>query len=64
MLLVKHKHVIVPLSVVCVSLSVLLGRFTGEGIRWVAFLEGLFLGLAMALSVFSLIIAGVMRGYE
>jgi hypothetical protein len=64
MLLVKHKHLIVPLSVVCITVSMLLGRFTGEGIRWIIFTEGLFLGLAMSLSVFGLIVAGVLRAYE
>ena len=64
MLLVKHKHLVIPLSVVCINISVLLGRFAGEGIRWIIFAEGLFLGLAMSLSVFGLIVAGVLRGYE
>ncbi|MFH1313511.1 MAG: hypothetical protein ABIJ00_09860 [Candidatus Eisenbacteria bacterium] len=60
----KHKHLIVPLSVVCITISMLLGRFAGEGIRWIIFAEGLFLGLAMSLSVFALIIHAVLRGYE
>jgi hypothetical protein len=42
----------------------LLGRFPEEGARWIHFLEGLFLGLALTLSVFSLIVHGVLRGYE
>ena len=64
MLLVKHKHLIVPLSVLCLALSATLGRFGGQNVRWVDFTQGLFLGLGLTLSVFSLIIAGVMRGYE
>jgi hypothetical protein len=64
MLLVEHKHLIVPLSVVCLALSATLGRFADQGIRWIDFTQGLLLGLALTLSVFSLIVLGVLRGYE
>jgi hypothetical protein len=64
MVLLKHRHLVIPLSVVCLTLSALLGRFPGDGARWIDFLGGLFLGLAFSLSIFGLITSAVMRGYE
>jgi len=55
MLLMKHSRFVLPLAMVCLTISIMLGRlFVGE-IPYGAFFEGLFLGLAFALSVFALI---------
>jgi hypothetical protein len=52
---IKNKEVILPLGLVCISLSLLLERLGSGIIPRVAFAEGLFLGLAFAMGVFALV---------
>jgi hypothetical protein len=54
-MLAKHERLILPIAMVCLTLSVLLGNLFADESRWVSFFEGLLLGLSFALSVFALI---------
>ena len=63
MFLMNRTQFVQPLAMVCLTISILLGRlFTGE-IPYGSFFEGLFLGLAFALSVFALI-RGALESHE
>jgi hypothetical protein len=55
MFLAKHNRLVLPLAMVCLTISILLGRLFRNEIPYGSFLEGLFLGLSFTLSVFALI---------
>ena len=54
-MLAKNERLILPFAMVCLTVSILLGRLFADESRWMTFFEGLLLGLSFALSVFALI---------
>jgi hypothetical protein len=52
---IKNKEIILPLGLVCITLSILLERLGDGIIPRMAFVEGLLMGLAFALGVFALV---------
>lgn len=63
-MLIKRREFLPPLGVVCVTISLLLERLGRGSIPSIPFLEGLFLGLAFAFGMASIIAMAVGRGYE
>ena len=51
----KNERTVLPIAMVCLTVSILLGHLFANESRWVTFFEGLLLGLSFALSVFALI---------
>lgn len=54
-MLIKNDRMVLPIAMVCLTVSILLGHLFSDGSRWATFFEGLLLGLSFALSVFALI---------
>lgn len=63
-MLIKKREYLPPLAVVCLTVSLLLERLGRGGIFFSPFSEGLFLGLAFAFGMASIIMTAVDRGYE
>jgi len=60
----KNREVILPLSVTFLCISLLLhGRISGDS-SWGNFLEGVFLGMSLALAVFAIILGALGRSHE
>jgi hypothetical protein len=59
----RNREVILPMSVTFLCISMLLHRWTGES-SWISFFEGVFLGMAFALSAFALIVGALARSHE
>jgi hypothetical protein len=62
-MILKRKTVILPLSTTSLGVSVLLHRLAG-GSSWADFFEGVFMGMALALSLFALILGTLARSNE
>ena len=61
---IKNKRLYIPLGLICLTLSVLLGRL-GEGIiPRVAFIEGVFIGLSLVFGVVGLFSSLGVRSHE
>lgn len=54
-MLIRNERMVLPIAMVALTVSILLGNLFSDGPRLVSFFEGLFLGLSFALSVFALI---------
>ena len=61
-MLIRNRGVIAPLGLLCLSISVVVGKVGPGTIPGGDFFEGLFAGLALALSVGGLIVQGLSRG--
>ena len=62
--MLENRRFLIPLAVICLGLSVLLERLGTEVIPRVDFVQGLFLGISLGVSVLALIIEAVARQYE
>jgi hypothetical protein len=62
-MILKRASLAVPLSTTFLCISVLLNRLAGRS-SWSGFFEGVFTGMALALSVFALIVGALARSHE
>ena len=60
----ERRRFFIPAGLLALTCSIMTGRFFGDSIPYVAFFEGLFLGLAFSLSVAGLIFTFLARSYE
>jgi hypothetical protein len=63
-MLSKKGSLAVPLGLLCVIISVTIGRFGSDALPLAAFLEGLFLGMSLVFAVFGLVTRMLARRYE
>jgi hypothetical protein len=59
----KNREVILPVSVAFLCISLLLHRWSGSS-SWINFFEGVFLGMALALAVFAIVMGALARSHE
>ena len=52
---IKNNRIVLPIAMVCLTVSILMEHLFSGGSRITLFVEGLLLGLSFALSVFALI---------
>ncbi|UCH85574.1 MAG: hypothetical protein JSW50_07785 [Candidatus Latescibacterota bacterium] len=62
--MIENRKLLIPLSVICLGLSVLFQRPGTDAIPKVNFLQGLLLGISLGISVLALILEAVVRHYE
>jgi hypothetical protein len=62
-MLLRNREVILPTSISFLCISLLLHRWSGSA-TWINFFEGVFLGMALALAVFALIMGALARSHE
>ncbi len=62
--MIRNRRLFVPLGLLALTLSVLIGRIGAGFLPRPAFFEGLFLGLATAFAVAGLFAAGRAAGHE
>lgn len=60
----QRQQFFIPAGLLALSCSIIMRRILGDAIPHANFFEGLFLGLAFALSVAGLIYTAVARNYE
>ncbi len=60
----KNKEVILPLSVTFLCISQLMHGRVPAGSSWGNFFEGVFLGMALALAVFAIVLGALGRSHE
>jgi len=58
----KHRELVAPLGLLCLSISVVAGNIAPGVIPGQDFFEGLFAGLALGLSVVGLVVHTFSRG--
>jgi hypothetical protein len=58
-----NRDVILPLSVTFLCVAELLHRISG-GSRWLNFFEGVLIGMAFALAVFSIVLGALAGSHE
>jgi hypothetical protein len=52
----RNQRIVLPLALVCLVVSIFIGRLFTEDFPRMHFFEGLFLGLSFSLGVFALIL--------
>jgi hypothetical protein len=63
MYLKSRRETVLPLSVTFLCISVLIHR-VAAGSKWLNFLEGVFMGMSLALAVFALIMGALAKSHE
>jgi hypothetical protein len=57
----RRQRMLIPIGLLCISLSVFIGRIAGGGGPHFDFLEGMLTGMALGISVVSLVWNGLNR---